>query len=181
MKVFALFFMIFDFSAKTCEIKDPELENVLQTLMQQVSSKEIRKFPALPTERDLERLESSLFNYDWKLPEPLRKFHLTCGNRFFGVVTFPTVHQMEDDGSYRCYLLEFIRKAQNKGVPFTKNNQATGILQEDWIAFCEDGSDYACIELRTGKVCYFSFVPRLKKDKKEYDTLSAWIKERFLT
>ena len=162
-------------SAET-KIKDPELTKVLETMVSTFEHSPNRKFPQLPIEADFKSLETRLFNYDYKLPMPLKEYHLVCGNKLFSEgISFPTVHQRED-GS--CNLYNFIRKGHDKGIPFTKEGQATGTPQENWLPFAEDGSDYICMELGTGKVCNFYFDYRLRKDDTEFPNLSSWLKDR---
>lgn len=159
------------------ETKDPELAKILETMMNQFDHSPNKRFPNLPIEADFESLEMSLFNYGYELPLPLKEYHLTCGNVLFSTgFRFPTVHKRESDG--KCNLFDFIRKGHDNGVPFTKEGQPTGTLQENWLPFAEDGSDYICMELRTKKVCNFYTDSRLRKDDTEYPSLSAWLKDR---
>ncbi len=160
------------------ENKDPELPGVLETMMNEFEHSQNRKFPNLPTDADIENLEKALFSSDdYKLPLPLKEYHLTCGNVLFSTgIEFPTVHERENDG--KCNLLVFIREGHDKGVSFTKKGQATGTPQENWLPFALDGSDYICMELGTEKVCNFYGVSRLRKDDAEFPNLSAWLKDR---
>ena len=161
------------------ENTDPELAEVLKTMVSNLNYIPNPRFPNLPTETDIQYLEDRLFKPGCKLPHSLKQYHLTCGNRIFeGGVRFPTVHQKENAG---CNLLDFIREGHDKGVPFIQEGQAKEALLGNWLAFGEDESAYVCMEVQTQKVCYFSFVPNLKKDKKEYENLSSWIKERLLS
>ena len=184
MKYIKIFlFMIFTLPLIPCvssaetEITDPELTKILETMVNRFEHSPNRKFPCLPIEADIKSLEMSLFSYGHKLPMSLKEYHLTCGNLLFSEgFGFPTVQQRESDG--KCNLFDFVRKGHDEGIPFTKEGQATGTLQENWLPFAEDGSDYICMELGTGKVCNFYFDYRLQKDSIEYPNLSAWLKDR---
>lgn len=154
-------------SAENNEGNDPELKGVLETLKSKRPYLINKRFPNLPTERDIEHLEAVLFNGSGKLPISLKEYHLTLGNLVFSV-RFPPIHFIENEEENRSHFLYFIREGHSKGISLY------------WIPFCEDGEYYVCMELGTQKVCYFSFIPRFEKEKTEYENLSSWIKERLL-
>lgn len=183
VKIYLALAFVFSLTSSVFSVEeenmDSDLAGVLETMVRNLHYIPNPKFPNLPTETDLQHLEDRL-KPGCKLPPPLKQYHLTCGNKIFkGGVRFPTVHQREDG---KCNLLDFIEKGRNKGIPFIQEGQINESPLGNWLAFGEeDGSTYVCMEVETQKVCYFSFVPNFKKDKKEYESLSSWIKERLLS
>ncbi len=153
---------------------DPDLETILRQLKEYTPFFPNESFPDLPTEEDFRQLESTLLRPGWQLPSSLKTYHLTLGNLEPFGISFPTIHRrVEENGKIISDLLYFIREGHERGVPYN--------TEETWIPFCEDGAEYVCMNLYTERVCYFSFIPRLKKDKSEYDNLSSWLKERLLS
>lgn len=159
--------------AHSCGQDDPELDETLRQLKPHACLTD-RRFPNLPTEEDINRLEAALLNPGYKLPSSLKKYHLMVGNLIFSGVDFPTVHNIEDSGKYRSNLLGFIRDGWNeRGIPYN--------TEETWIPFGNEGGDYVCMNLYTGSVCYFCGIVKLKKSKEEYPTLSEWLRKEFLS
>jgi hypothetical protein len=164
------FFITLISCTHSCAQDDQELEETLKQLKPYACFTNPR-FAELPTEEDINRLESALLQPGFKLPSSLKKYHLTLGNLIFSGVKIPTVHSVEVSGKYRSNLLDLIREGHEKGIPYK--------MPEVWIPFAHDSEEYICMNLRTESVCYFSIIPRLKKDKEEYPNLSVWLKEMF--
>lgn len=146
---------------------DPGLKDALEALKLRFPVFQNSKFPngrPLPTEQDLVELEGALLRSPWKLPDSLREFYKAVGNLRLPLFIMKTPH-----GGAQSSLYYLIREGHDKGLP------------KEWLSFCQcDGNDWFCMNLMTGRIRQFTFLPQVEGHD-EYKNLSTWIKRWWLS